>query len=954
MAGLSDLLADPLASIHVVVAISYLSSSSVESTEWVSQDGWTDPPNGPVGIYIPPLLETGIQISQHVDPLNLQESFGTYAQIILLNDFSDPIYRGRYDGWHRISIDDRSIKYYLVGTLSNGTRVNLADVITTPLFDLRGIEIPEVGDAKVILNVRDDSHSLDSAIQPVTYSPPCLAFPGTLNGSVDFGDVLDQTSSFSISGWVYLEDPTVGFQYIFFKLSGATGYSLDVGAQITLTVGAQSPASTSATAGILHSRFWHFISISVNTATGAREIGVDGASVATSAGVTGSPNANAIALKWGIGLRGKLSRWTYYNSARTVAAMWAEARTPILPTASGLLAHFPPDEGVGTTIHDRKSGSSITGTAGTGVVWDTANWHLPSIVGAYRPFVLGTVPRVPVTWIDPAAQIGEVSYGGCSLISEVQSNHNALGAIWSPNLPAGTLQVTSGALSGTYSATVTANNFWGSAVQVASTSTVLASISIPTGSCTLCVQYTPSKSYSASGNRAIIGWLLPSTVSSLITLRLDPSSGANRLAAHCTNNSSTVFTCPTVYNLKEGRTYSLALRLDTSALTLSIHVDGESVASVPVTGAFTTASSQFGVGCRGDGGASTQAEGRYDEPLVFLRALTQDEIRALHLLPATGSESGLVYGWHMDDAAGGTAASMLAGTALTLTNTSWVSGRSSAADLARKTLYLSGYVAADLDTTSWRQCLNLNPSDCGWCVGSGETALVLLRLILCGLGFVPYKILSKIYIRQFVGLTGISDATYSPTSTIRQGEISPESHDTPVWQWQILYAHNNTRLDAANIAGALASSDPDRYAYGQIDDRIATKSDYSIVRLASGANGRFPSAVNKTRQTALLNIRDAEDESARLLTLHRYGSDTKSIPLWILAGNNAFLHESTFDVPECELDLSTWIMIGVECQDDEVTAVIWRPASPTYLGVARETDAGDYRVADDGNTRVED
>lgn len=961
MATLADLLADPNASISLVAAVGYLSSANVESVEWVSQRGWTDPQDGPVAAYIPPLLESGLEISQHLDPLNPQEAFGTLSQITLVNDLDDPTYRGRYDGWQRNSIDNRLTYVYAVGVLSDGTRVELADVAATPLVTLRGVEVADVDEQHATLTVRDDSHALDQALQPVTYSPPALAFPGDTTGCVDFGNHYDQTGSFSAAGWVYLEDPTAAFQYPITKATGTAGYSLDVGNGLILTVPAQSPASTSVAVGTLHARFWHWISISVDTSAHTREIGVDGASVVLTSSVTGSPTASggAATFRWGNRLRGKLHAWRGYNAARSVAAMWAEARQPVNPAASNLAWYLPSDEGLGTTIHDRKSGSSITGTIGAGIAWDVATWHLSGILGNYRPFVLGTVPRVPVSWIDTVQQVGEVSYGGAALVSEVQSNHNALGAIWSPNPTAGTFQVTSGALSGTYSATVTANNFWNSAVQVGATTTILGSPTSPTGSASLCVQFTPSATQ--TGGIYIIDWF--STFLSGLTLFQSPGSfglryaagAGNRLEGFAVADSNVPYLCTTSFYLQEGRTYSLAVVRNTSNNTLTVSVDGEQIGSTSIAGGtFTATLTTFGVGCRGDVPANSQALGRYDEPLAFSRALSQDDIRALHVLPATGAEANLTYAWHLDDASGTSAAPFAGASSLTLTNATWVGGRSSAADLGRKLFYLAGFTSADLDTATWRNCLNWCPADCGWYVGQGETALVVARLILGGLGFVTFKVASVIHVRRFVGLTSIPEVSYTSRIDVQASAIVAAPHDPPVWQWQILYAHNNTQLSASNIAGALASSDPDRYQYGQVTDLSITRGDYSIKQLASGAPGRFPSAVPKSRQTALLNKRDATDEATRLLALHRDSSDAKTLPMWLLAGSGTFMQEVSFDITACEMDQSDFVIVGVDVRDEQVSVTVWRPAAQTYVVSVRETDEGSERTTDDGSLRTAD
>jgi len=973
MATLSDLLADPNAAIEVVVSISYLSSSNTESIEWVCQgsqgQGWIDPSSGPVAGYIPPLLATDLTISQHIEPLSPSEAFGAYTQLELINDLIGTVYEGRYDLWHEVSIDNRPINIYLVGRLSNGTRVDLEDVLSTPLFALLGVDFPEVGDGQVILNVRDDSHSLDLPIQPQTYSGPCPLFPGTAStsGSITYGNNYNLTGSFSLCGWVRLTDATVANQYPIKKDGATNGYWFEVGNVLRMTVlGLGTPAIVSA-ANLMHSGYWHFVSFALNTTGTQMEIGLDGVSVASGSYVSGTPAASTVAFVMGWGLKGNMAKWTVYNAYQSISTMYNNARLPVDTTSSSLIAYLvsSTDPGVGSTTYDRDSGSSITGSMGVGVTWDTASWHLAAIVGNYRPYVLGTVPRVPVSWIDPVQKVGEVSYGGAALISEVQSNHNALvgpspavGAVWSQNHPAGTFTVTSGSLSGTYSATVTANNFWNSALSIVSNSTVLATINSVNGSMTMAIQYTPSKSYSS--NVYIMGWQTGASAGSII-LRFATSGGANRLEAFCINDAGTVTVCSTTANLMEGTTYSLAVVRNMNqagntagtGATLSIWVNGSQVGSVSISGVYSTTRTAFGIGCRPDT-STVQAEGRYDEPLVFSRALSQSNLQSLHLLPATGTESNLTYGWHCDDATGTSAASMLGGgVALTLTNVTWIGGRSSPSDLARKIYYLAGYGSADLDQTTWLSCLNSCSADCGWYVGSGESALDIARIILGGLGFVPYKIGTVIYIRRFIGITGIAESTYDVISTVREGDITPAGHDPAIWSWQVLYAHNNVKMDPANIAAALATSDPDRYNYGQMQDRVSIKSDYSIKVKADGSKGRFPNAVDKKRQTALLKQADADVEGLRLLLLHRYGADIKSIPLWVLAGSKRILHEAAFSgISELGMDRGNFVVIGLECTDDVATATIWRQARSTVVD-ARITDAEDYRVTDDGAVRVD-
>jgi hypothetical protein len=928
---LQSLLADPSATIEVVAKISYYSAVSTVLTEWVSLHGWYDTASGPVAAYIPPLLNTPLSISHHILPLDPGDSFGAYAQIDLINDLDDSPYTGRYDAWQRVSIDDQPILIYLVGYLSDGTRVNLSDVIGTPYMVLRGVGVPAVGDSTVTLTVRDDAHSLDSPLQPVTYSPPCLVFPGTVGGAVNVGDNLDLMGSFALSFYVWTDDPGRALQFPLNKDGSTTGYYIRCGQTATVEAGvelvilAQTPTTTVTAAGVIRARQWHRIDISVDTAAGTRRIDIDGVTAVTSAGVTGTPNANAISLTMGNGLLGRMSRVLYWGAARSNATMSAEGRIPITGSEANLTAYFPFDEGRDTTVSDRKSGSVLTGTVGTGTTWGNFGGHYPAISGQYRPFVLGTVPRAPVTWIDPPKQIGEVSYGGVALVSEIQSNHTAIAtANYTVNLTAGTFQITAGALSGTYSTTVTANNFWNSALLFGTGSAAVASIPSPTGSRTIGIQVRAD--FTANVLRYMIGWQ-NSALAGAYVLRVF-TGAVNRVNVLAINNTPTSFNLNYDNGLIEGNTYTIIATMNTTGVTdaqgvpantIRLYVNGEVVGDQAISGTWTASLTQFGVGCRPDTSTNPWV-GRLDEGFVFTRTISLTEARAIHLLPLTGAESGLVRLWHFDDAASvGSAAATVGGTALTLTSVTRTAGRSAAADLARKCYYIAGYVAADLDEATWRACLNKNSADCGWWSGDGVNILDVAGVILGGLGFVRYKIGTVIYVERFGGVSGVADVAYSVRTDVRQGTIEGEPGDPAVNEWQIEYATNNVRLDAANVAGGLATTDPDRYAYASAEFKVASQGDGTVLR-------RFPRALPRTRRTALLYQRDAEVEATRLLPIHKHGSDNKSVPLWVLAGSAPILHEASFDIAELEMDQTNFIVIGLEIEDDEAMAVVWRPA----------------------------
>jgi hypothetical protein len=925
MPTLTDLLSDPGATIELVAGINALDETDTPFVQYISQRGWDDPVSGTWGSRCPPLLSTEIEIDFTIDPLNPASSYDALSELVFANDLEE--YPGYFDGWWKYSVDKRACNLYAVGVLSDGTRVELADVGSTPLFRLYGVLAPEVNSTECVISVRGVSYLLSTPLQPDTYAGSGLVFPGTVGGSVGLGDNLDITSSTSISIEFYTEDPSLTLQFLLNKNGALSGYYVLVGlvgagtvsGGVEIVFPSRTPTTATSAANLIRAYQVYTLDIAEDTAAGTRRIDLDGVTIISQAGITGSLVSNTSNLTFGSGLKGRIGRVLYWSGARSNAVMSAEMRVPMTGAEASLTAYFPHNEKVGSTTHDRKSGSSLTGTLGTGVTWGSIDRHYTSILGKYQPWILGTVLRAPLTWIDTFKQIGEVSYGGCAHIAELQSNHAAVSAAsYTTDLSKGILTLTSGSISGTYSTTATANNLWNSAIQTSSTSSILATINSPTGSRTFVIQFRPDRTLNALAY--IIGWQTSAQAGSVI-LRF--TTGAqNLLNAFAINDASTIFSVNGP-SLTEGRTYTLAVELDVAGSTLGIWVDAVRVITTPISGAWTTVRNQFGIGVRADTGAS-QGIGRFDEALIFNRVLTAAEHKALHLLPATGGESGLLYGWHMDNASGASATSMLGGTALTLSNITWTGGRSAATDLARVCYYRKGYVAADLDSATWQTVLTSQPADCGWFVDGAESADAVLSVVLGGLGIVAIEIYGIVYLFRFEGVP-TPTLSIEGDITLENAPIDSEDRDPAIYRWEVIYATNNTRMDQSSVAQSLAASDPDRYQYGAAQTKVSTQEDYSIKSTAAGADGRFPNAEEGTRQTALIYARDADNESVRLLALHREGADVKSIPTFLTYGDVRALTGIEIDVEELELSASNWVVTGLRLSDERIQVIMWRP-----------------------------
>lgn len=916
MPTLSDLLSDPDSQIELIAKGQYLDENDDLQTEWVSQSGWDDQIDGPFGSHIPPLLTTNLSINQQIDPLDIRFDLLSLGSIELANNHLD--FAGRYDNWRQYSVDGQSWTIYAVGTLSTGVRVELADVEDSPLFELEGINIPEVSSDQCLIRCKS-ARSLDSALQPVTYSPPALYFPGILTAIVNLGNNLNITGDQSISVWIYLEDPATTTQYIEFKDSGAAGHYIAIGlvgagtiaGGVEILVRGQSPTTSTTAANVLQAYRWHRIDVSIAATT--RRIDIDGTTAITTTSITGTPAASAVDLEIGRSFKGRIHRLLHWTDARSNATMSAEGRTPIAGNETNLREAFLFGEGKGDQVASSKIGSVITGTIAAGVLWDTASWHYESILGQYEPYVLGTVPRVPVTWIDPPKQIGQISRGAIALLSEIQSNHSIVSpANYTIGYGTGTIQVVVGALSGTYSATVTANNFWNSALLFNGTSSRATAVStMPAGSKYIGAHFRVDTTVNAF--RQILGW---NGAASVIIMRLF----SNTLSVNLINDAGTLFTASMPVLVRPGKRYSAIASLDTAnpSTGLNLFVDGILVATTAVSGAFTGTQPTLAVGHR-----STLVDfwfpGVIDEIIVGNTACTLSMAEQYHSYPCTPSFPGIVAGWHLDEAAGSSAAPFVGAASLTLTSIAWAPGRSALTDLARAVLYSSGYAENDLDSTTWLAALLANNADCGWYVNGGAKSIDVLNVILGGLGFIVFNSEGLLKIKRFEGVSGTPDIELDPIIDLQSQPVEGNAADPAIYQWTVDFATNNSKQDQANIAGGLATTDPDRYQYGAKSHRSAIKSDGSILE-------RFPNAIPMTRTTALLNLKDAETEAARLLAIHRHGADRKSVQAFLGIAQIEILDELGPLMEETDLDAGNTIVTGLTIDEGLAIITIWRPA----------------------------
>lgn len=927
---LAQLLADPDRKLVQSVRGVYLDAAGTTQTLWVTDDPkWLDPPDGPAATYLKPLLDSRLEYDQSFDPVDPTSLPGGTADIVLVNDALD--YRGAFNDAWSWSVDDLAWDIFLHGWFGDGTRLELADVIATPWRRLKGVDKPEAGEHYVTIHARDDLRDLDLPLQPETYASFCLEFPGTVAGAVAFGDVLDRTTSYCQEGWIWTSNPATT-QYLWYKGTGYLAYGL-VGAGtieggVELAIAGATTHTTAA--GVIRAFRDHHIAASFDTAADTVIITVDGTTVLTVTGVTGTPAGNATALELGRASLGRISRPMIWGIARSQAVIRAAMRTPVLGTETSLDAAFlvGSDTGAATTIGNKVAGG-ITGTIGTGTLWTEATWQIPT---GFRPFVVGYGKDVPVTWIDPAAQIGEVCAGGYDAVLALRSNHATVSAAnYTMDRTRGTLTVTSGSLSGSYSADVV-KGIWGTAVVFGAGSLGTATLTSPAGSRGLMVQYRPDAT--ANSFRYLAGWHPTGNPAGVFVLRM-VTGAVNRLECLLINDAGTQFTAR-VDGLIEGLTYSIGATINATAgtvngiaaMTLAIYVNGEIATTTAVTGTFTATLTVIGVGARANN--TFPALGRIDDVLVFNAVVSQAQARALYLMPATGGETGLTNAWDMRDGPGSTVASQLVGAvALTLTAPTWTAGRTAPADCLRFILRRHGWLDAELDADTWRAFLDALPWECAWFVSNGEMALEVAAIFLHSFSWTWVQEAGVLYLVGFSGLSGTATAEFTPAKNIlseTEAPIDPVPCGPAIWRWEIECHQNWTVVAKESVAASLLTSDPARWVHASREYEVGGASDASIKIKADGNPSRFPQAIEKRRVTPLLERRWADVLGKALLDIHRHGSCPVPVSVTMAAGELRLMGEISVDLDPVQINSTNLVAVSIRFVDGVAQIVGWRPA----------------------------
>lgn len=925
----TDLLDDAGALRQLLVRIDYWDGAA-EQTQWVSQMGYmTTAADTPAHTWAPGDLLNNIRFSANFDP----ESGGSPARtgvIELSNLCTNNETNGPYDLWPSYSVDGRTILAYWIGTMSDGTEVGLADVINEPYFRGVGIGTPVRGDAVCRIVAKDDSRSLDREIDTATYSPPCLLFPGTSAGKVDFGDVQDQTGSFTLEGWVWVDNPATVGQRQWEKDTGTAGWGLTIGdagsGTVRFYIRELSVVSLDTAVDIIQARRWHHLAGVYDHSTHVKKIYVDGVLLATSAVLTGTPANNSASLTCGTNLSGKWSKGSIFTgSARTIDEIQDNMRLQYFGNEASLSMYIPAEEGEGSTVADYKSGSTTVGTLGTGVDWDTAEWAHQSISGKARPRVFG-IAHVPFLPVDPAQQILQCNYGQVVSIATPRSNQFPLaGGNYSLDLNRGLLVVISAGLNGMYSADVCASNIFKQCLLFNGTSdNASASITAPAGSMTVEVLVRATKEI-LTANGHIVNWR-NGTSAGLRLLRQEATGGLTGFSFAVRNDAGTQFIAndPT---LRTGKWLWLAGVIDTAQSKILLYIDGDLVAQTATTGTFNTVLSTCVLGKLTDG-ASSYFPGEVDEFRLWNVARTQAQIRSLLNQEVIGTETNLQDAYHFNTVNSNAVSGR---PSITITGAPYSPSRCTPADITQVIYQEAGFSLSDLSAEDFRLANVAFPYDVGVLMnGDGDTYRDAITKLLRGLRYHhgPDDA-GLIRLERFTGL-GTSEHTYTSHKDFQAREIEPAESMEVIYRVVLAFAENYAKISQESVAAALAGTgagaDPERYLYGAQSYKTVKRSDLNI-RSGGYPNAHSLGTFERPLVTSVWRQQDASVLASEWLSLLSQPWDAIRLPLFSRPASRRLLDTITISMDDdYHTALSSdWIVTSFEAEDDEWDLVIQRP-----------------------------
>lgn len=186
------------------------------------------------------------------------------------------------------------------------------------------------------------------------------------------------------------------------------------------------------------------------------------------------------------------------------------------------------------------------------------------------------------------------------------------------------------------------------------------------------------------------------------------------------------------------------------------------------------------------------------------------------------------------------------------------SGNSTAAQLIKTLCLARGISTDDIDAADVAALDTANNSVCGVWVDDDRTTREIIDILALSVGaYVGFDEVGVLHMAQFAEASGTADAVIAPWNCADVEKIA-NGEDVPVTKVRAKYAHYGTTLRGADVATSLSAA-----------ERADLGEEW---RISEATSTPSPNPYKRTntieRETALAYKADADDESARLLTLY--------------------------------------------------------------------------------------
>lgn len=378
--------------------------------------------------------------------------------------------------------------------------------------------------------------------------------------------------------------------------------------------------------------------------------------------------------------------------------------------------------------------------------------------------------------------------------------------------------------------------------------------------------------------------------------------------------------------LTAGRWYHFALVR--SGSSSQFYVNG--VASGSAGGSHinpTTASRQVVLGAANN--LTGWFSGRMSNVRIWNAARSADDIAANWYKPWTGLHGNLIGSWRLDEGSGtvafstgqianhGTIAGGTWGNAhMALTGATWTGGPCSPAQLARHAV-TKGATALDdaqLDADAIHAAHLAQPQDAGVAVYDNDALLAYLDHLL-NFGFwYGFDRTALFEIREFVGATAASSATFDATQLMDL--LEPLAVAPPVWRVRVGYAKNHTVQSASEVAG-IVTTVPESYSFATREWRYATAADQTV-------KDDYPQARELVLHTPLATRAAAQARADTLLALYKVQRRMYRAALKTRPYSRDLGEVVTIDRDRLGLGGGVdFVITGFDEIDSDVTAEVW-------------------------------